>query len=1072
MQLANDDLRKDIIEYLEKEFLGPPLSQDHSFKDNKDYKPFNHLIAGMIFPQEAERDEAASENESSLGDDIDPLNLSFSYLTSSAGISICVDLDEKSLLFDVNAGIYELDDTNPEEAIWKRRKLKSEPITISIEENSKNLILEDKATLDVRVFQKNNKKLITASIINNAKCKKNKNKNNKLTPDQKDILSRVSLSVRGTEHSIKPYPKVFRSTYDEEEAEQRILYRNENIFGIGHSCSVDWVSQDGFVAEEVNMNFLPKSITKGATSELDELKGLNALNLSFLANEDNQSLICTELKKFVDPYKDWVQDTIKELNKLKSNNDSSLDVGDSYSEDAVDNLINKLNECVRRLDIGVDLLTNNTKALKAFQFANLAMLMQMNHAKKYDEIVTISDIGNKFFEKDHNMVSEFNGLDYFSSKEFNWRPFQLAYFLICSDSVINPDSNEREVVDLIWFATGGGKTEAYLLVSAFLIFYKKIMDPDHNYPEIMMRYTLSLLTQDQFIRSTRFITACEKIRRENITMLGDHEINIGLWIGGDGVPNRIEGKHGAEAKLDDLRDDPEPEKKSNTFIINTCPWCGTNLVPQSKKDKKYYGFDCNRDKFNIFCPSSDCEFHSGLPVQVIDHELYKNPPTFLLGTIDKFAQLAYFPQAGRLICDDEYCINLIIQDELHLISGPLGTVTGVFEAAFDTLMSHSNHKPKYLAATATIRGAKNQIKQLFARNIFTFPPSGIDHKDRFFSREDKDDVGRLYFGIMSQGHTAVTTTVRIAAAALQSTHEIQSTQDMDGYKTLVIYHNAKKEKSKTLILAGDDIPKRIEVIASNNPRPINNIDELSADISRMHAFDVKNRMEYNHLDSRSLDIVSVTSMLSVGVDIQRLGLMQVTGQPRQTSEFIQATSRVGRSKEYPGLVLVNYIASNPRDRSHYEQFFAYINSINRYVEPTSVTTGAEPALRRVLPTCLMILGRNLLGLSKKDQAQLFDIDANLTKSITSLFKKRLTQADPQEKNLINEIVDDHLNEWDQYIKDAPSTVHWHPKGGQLGSNTQFLTKDFGDYKHTALWDVMQSMRHVDSEIQIRVDNGN
>ena len=325
---------------------------------------------------------------------------------------------------------------------------------------------------------------------------------------------------------------------------------------------------------------------------------------------------------------------------------------------------------------------------------------------------------------------------------------------------------------------------------------------------------------------------------------------------------------------------------------------------------------------------------------------------------------------------------------------------------------------------------------------------------------------------MSQGHTAVTTTVRIAAAALQSTHEIQSTQDLDGYKTLVIYHNAKKEKSKTLILAGDDIPKRIEVIAPNNPRSINNIDELSADISRIHAFDVKSRMEYPHSDSRSLDIVSVTSMLSVGVDIQRLGIMQVTGQPRQTSEFIQATSRVGRSKKFPGLVLVNYIASNTRDRSHYEQFFAYINSINRYVEPTSVTTGAEPALRRVIPTCMMILGRNLLGLSKSDQAQLFEIDGNITQSVMSSFKERLIQADPQEANLITKLIDDHLDTWDQYIKDAPSSVHWHPKGGRIGRNTTFLTKDFGDFVNKAPWDVMQSMRHVDSEIKIKVDNGN
>ena len=330
MQLGKDDLRKDIIEYLENEFLGPPLTEDHLFQKNKDYKPFNHLIAGMIFPQEAERDDNASINESSLGDDIDPLNLSFSYLTSSAGISICVDPDEKSLLFDINAGVYELDNSDPEKELWRRRRLNSEPTTINIAKSSQTLILESKAILDIRIFLKNNKKLVTISIINNAKCKKNKN--GKLTPDQKDILSRVSLSVKGTDHSILPYPKIFRSTYDDEEAEQRILYRNENIFAIGHSCSVDWVSHDGFIADEVSMNFLPKSITKGATSELDELKGINALNLSFLADKENKNLICDELIKFVDPYKRWVESTLRKLENLNTKNEFNSNSDDTFSK--------------------------------------------------------------------------------------------------------------------------------------------------------------------------------------------------------------------------------------------------------------------------------------------------------------------------------------------------------------------------------------------------------------------------------------------------------------------------------------------------------------------------------------------------------------------------------------------------------------------------------------------------------------------------------------------------------------------------------------------------------------------
>lgn len=1064
-------IRSSIVNYLETQFLGPPLTEEHEFEIRADYMPYQDLLAGMIFPQQAERDaEELADNESSLGDDIDPLNLSFSYLTSSVGLSICVDNDEDELNIEVNAGIYEIQSDDQKDKVqkyYKRKKLQSKTIRADLKNNSIYSTLEGKANIDVRIFNKKNKKLVTISLINNSKCVTKNNK--KIKPKQEDILSRVSMKITASKYGIQPYPKVFRSTYDDEEAEQRILYKDENIYGVGHSCSVDWVESNQKTASEVSINFLPRSITKGSKSEMIEYERSNATKLVFLANPKNSDLIIKELNEFLNPYISWISRVSKELIDLKNN---ELD----FSSDAIDSLINKLNECITRLKEGIAFIEHDQKALKAFQLSNLAMLMQMMHEKKYNNS-SESLGGYKFFEKDHNLVSDFNEINYLEESNENnrnnidprWRPFQLAYFLLTNESVVKSDSKHRETVDLIWFATGGGKTEAYLFVSAFLIFYNKLKKNDHQCPEIVMRYTLSLLTQDQFVRSTRFITACERIRRDNVEELGESKISIGLWIGGAGTPNVVGTDFGAHEVYKKLKEEKQPQCRS-PFILGSCPWCGTNLVPFDKRDDSHYGFEVDEYNFLIKCPSLKCDFHDELPVQVIDEELYANPPTFLLGTIDKFAQFAHNPNAGNLICTENECVNLIIQDELHLISGPLGTITGVFEAAFDTMLSHHQHKPKYLAATATIRGAEKQIKQLFARKTFTFPPSGISHKDRFFSKINEDDPGREYMGIMSQGHTAVTTTVRIAAAALQSTEEIQGTLDeLDGYKTLVVYHNAKKEKSKTLILAGDDIPKRIKVIApENQERTLFNIDELSADISRIEAFNVKRKLELPCTDPLSLDLVSVTSMLSVGVDIQRLGLMQVTGQPRQTSEFIQATSRVGRSDNWPGLVLVNYIASNTRDRSHYEQFYSYINSVNRFVEPTSVTPGAEPALRRVLPTCFMILGRHLLPMNGVDQAGLFNRSDNLTQSVFASFEKRLHDADPTEKKLISRLINEHLDCWANVIQNNPGPTHWHPRGGQRGGNVSFLTKDFGDFLHNAEWEVLQSMRHVDSEIGVKL----
>ena len=1068
-------IRSSIINYLEAQFLGPPLSEDHEFEKRSDYLPYQDLLAGMIFPQQSEREvEDLADNESSLGDDIDPLNLSFSYLTSSVGLSICVDKNEIELIIDVNAGVYELKCDEQENlnkkldaGVYKRRKLQSKLLTVSLEKNDVYPVLEDKANVDIRIFYKNSKKLITISLINHYKAQTTNNKKIKLEQDH--ILTRVSMNIQAPKAGIQPYPKVFRSTYDAEEAEQRILYKDENIYGIGHSCSVDWVEENNLSASEISINFLPKAITHGTKSEMPEYENTNATKLSYLADPENSSDIFEELNQFLIPYEAWIKNVSKELLLLK-------DHDSDFSSNAIDGLIDRLDVCISRLHEGLRFITEDQFAVKAFQFSNLAMLMQMKHEKKYNDLSTNLG-GYKFFEKDNNMVSTFNEINYLEDSEIadsenrepRWRPFQLAYFLLTAESAVKSESKYRETVDLIWFATGGGKTEAYLFVSAFLIFYNKLIKDEHKCPEIIMRYTLSLLTQDQFVRSTRFITACEKIRRDNLDKLGANQISIGLWIGGAGTPNVVGGEYGAHEVYKKLVAEKEPQCKS-PFILGTCPWCGTNMVPYNKKDNSHYGFDVDEYNFQLKCPSVKCEFHKELPVQVIDEELYENPPTFLLGTIDKFAQFAHNPKAGKLICTEDDCVSLIIQDELHLISGPLGTITGIFEAAFDTMLSHNHHKPKYLAATATIRGAEKQIQQLFARQTFTFPPSGISHKDRFFSKINEDDPGRTYIGIMSQGHTAVTTTVRIASAALQSTEEIPGTEDeLDGYKTLVVYHNAKKEKSKTLILAGDDIPKRIKVIApQNNARVLSNIDELSADITRTEAFDVKRRLELPYKDPRSLDLVSVTSMLSVGVDIQRLGLMQVTGQPRQTSEFIQATSRVGRSDDWPGLVLVNYIASNTRDRSHYEQFYSYLNSVNRFVEPTSVTPGAEPALRRVLPTCLMILGRHLLPMNGRNQCGNFNASDNLTKSVFSLFEKRLQDADPSEKNLISKLLNEHLDTWSNAIKNNPGPTHWHPKGGKVGGNVSFLTKDFGDFLTKAEWDVLQSMRHVDSEIGVKL----
>ncbi len=1049
-------IRDNIIEYLNDEFMGPPLDSDHELDYQEDYPPYKSFLTGMLFPQDSEPEYEESEDIGSLGQDLDPLNLSHSYLTSNIGMSICIGREINELDIKLGAAFYELETIN-EEKKWIRKTIPQKDLIVKSNQNSQIIIFDNRARLDIRVSEYADQKIITITVIN-IQMSDSKTQSGKLKILPEHVLHRLKMEVSSSK-GICPYPKVFKSTYDSEEEEQRILFRNEFTFAIGHSCSVDWNDPLESKTSLVRLNFLPVGITKKSKSLMEEYIDSKSINLKFLSFADKNDVI-EELKSFARPYKSWINDVLNLLENLDF---------EEFSKTAADNLKDKLIKTEKRILEGINFLERNNNAFQAFQFANRAMLMQMSHENLHQTLRKLDS--NISFEKDNPYVSDFQNIDYSKESSFNWYPFQLGFFLLACESVAINDHQDREIVDLIWFATGGGKTEAYLLVSAYLIFFNRLSGINKNCSEIIMRYTLSLLTQDQFVRSTRIILACEKLRRDH-SSLGETVIDIGLWIGGEGVPNKIAGEENSAASVrQELINQSQPNNES-PFILGSCPWCNTNLVPKNTSDDGSYGFKINEDQtsFKVFCPSKNCEFHEGLPVQIIDEMIYKKSPTFLLGTIDKFAQFALKPQAKNLLAYDDDCVSLIIQDELHLISGPLGTIAGIYEAAFDTVIRHAKFKPKYLAATATIRGAELQIKNLYARTIHTFPPSGITHKDRFFSREDEEDPGRAYLGIMSQGHTAIYTTVLIGAAALQSTEEINAKDiDLDGYKTLVIYHNAKKEKSKTLMLAGDDIPKRIEVIGTH-PRSIRPeaVKELSADITKSEAFEVKRRLAFTFDNPASLDVVAVTSMLSVGVDIPRLGLMQVTGQPRQTSEFIQASSRVGRGKS-PGLVLVNYIAGNTRDRSHYEQFYSYINSLNRFVEPTSVTPGTEAALRRVMPSIILILSRIALGLEDNSDVGNFNISSNETQEVFTSFKERLSNADPDELSLIESIVDEHIDELQKFNDEYPNAnKFWFSNGGNPTATGVYLGKNFGDQTSNGKWSILQSMRHVDTEIEIKL----
>jgi hypothetical protein len=894
------------------------------------------------------------------------------------------------------------------------------------------LIFDDKVRLNTiwRPFQKGY--LVTVTMINNLK------KNKGYIEDQ---LFQSSIRVIPKDSEVLPYPGEYDLSYDQEEEELSLIYRNKQTYAIGHSCAATWIEQDGKVTS-LETEFLPSVNVKPVTTRLKGDIDDTVLSLQYLSDiELSKDILQDKLMEFIGHYRRWEE------------GERRKDIGDrSYK--AKERILARIQSTIERMEHGVETIVSDDLILESFKIANLAMLMQMVHGST--ELSSIKD-------KDE---VEFSRPDYLSDeyREYRWRPFQLAFFLLTIESVVNKESPDRDVVDLIWFPTGGGKTEAYLAVSAFELFYRRLKyGPKGGGTAIIKRYTLRLLTSQQFQRASALICACEVLRREDENRFGLEPFSIGLWVGGDSSPNKFSDAYDLyQRTLDELSPD-------NRFQVQKCPWCGTRLIPRTKEKSSHYGMKVTENSFSFYCPTRTCDFHEHLPMNVVDEALYREPPSFIIGTVDKFARLAWDerPKVFFGIEQDTLPPSLVIQDELHLISGPLGTIAGIYEAAIDTVLSTLDARPKTIAATATIRRADDQIQRLFASRSNIFPPIGVDSEDSYFARVDKDAPGRMYLGIMSQSGTQTSAIVDIATALAQAPIELELSEEVkDAYWTQVIYHNSKKELGKTITMSSDDIPNRLQFIAKDQSRmrKIRNVVELSGNLSGDEMTARLEQMQVTYDKDGSIDILPCTNVISVGVDVSRLGLMLMHGQPKTTAEYIQASSRVGRSI-VPGIVVTVYPSANPRNRSHYENFIPYHESLYRYVEPTSVTPYAAPARDRALHAALVIVMRHAGGLGDEQGASRFDPEKKTIKTLMDMLLKRMQEADPTESKGIENDLYSKVEEWKRKIIDHGDRLVYNARSGR-----QFipLLSNFEDPLPRG-WPTLNSMRGVDAEIEIVID---
>lgn len=1061
--------RQHIVNYIKEELIGPSTSltlgkYEEGYDIPMEETPKTRYGAGILFPQKSsyesqdESDEPAFEEEelsgglesfSSLEGDLEAkeisekkpendyeVTLANQFLPSAMGFS-CL-LEPKDDLFIHVSGAYYIkkdvfDNSDGINRKWQRHAFESD-IVIKKNEflefphfNKEIVTGEEKPSLKLHVVSRPcplinsnlEQRIVTFTLVNLKKTERSRSK------DQ-DCYFQCSFHVSANS-DVKPfleYPEnLFRENLTHEEEEMALLYRHRKIFAIGHGCAVDWSAGDNEdKAQKIETSIIPEyEVHPVMAAKLD---GLDLSMWSFCSKSKNDILyVCNEL---AEKYKVWIDG---KSSSIEDNVSPKL-------KKAAQRHMQRCGLCLDRIREGIHILSNDPIAWSAFQYMNEAMLMQHEHYS----LSTNPDKIRKWVKGtlQDSLSSKYIPPDYSQSIR-QWRPFQLAFILMSIASTVQEDHPDRDIVDLIWFPTGGGKTEAYLGLASFTIFYRRILDNDNIGTTAIMRYTLRLLTTQQFQRASSLICSMEKIRRDNINVIGKHPISIGLWVGSGVTPNS---ERQASQDLNDIFNGGK-----NKFLITSCPWCGAQMGPTDVSDKpKGYLKIRNRgaQSIRLVCEDSDCDFNDrngiySLPLQIIDEHIYSNPPTLLIGTVDKFAMMPWLPDARRIFAidkDQNYePPSLIIQDEMHLISGPLGSMVGLYETLINGLCTNKKgKKAKIVASTATISNATDQIQKLFCRDkSMLFPPQGLKAGDSFFADERKDLPGRKYVGIFATGlPSQMTTMVRVLSSLVQAPMTGNFLpEDIDPYWTSMIYFNSVRELGHACTLVRGDIPEYLNVISNKrlalpkgDPRRryIKLDKELTSRISSDQVTEILGDLfKTHHKDKHAIDICLATNMIQVGLDVPRLSLMVIAGQPKTTSEYIQASSRAGR--EYPGLVFAALNPGKPRDRSHYEHFKAYHQSFYKYVEPTSITPFSVPVRDRALHALMISLVRYWGTEDNRDYPD-SKIDDTLKSKISQLILNRVKGVDADEIETTQRQMNDIWQRWE--------TLH-APKYGSIMS---------------------------------------
>lgn len=954
-------------------------------------------------------------------------------------------------------------------------------------------------------------RLLTVSVANKKTAKE--------TELDSLCLFQAGIRVSGAtgEQWIDAYPENLIADFKDDdpladENVNRVLYRENRTFAIGHGCGADWISGRPQRVTKVWTDVLPVFETPATSADL-QVRGAGGrpqplrVSMRLLAGLQAGDDGLGDVDRLLQEYESWIAALDSKV----------ATIAEGYRPTATE-LIKKCRECAARIADGLSILrqagAQGDVARKAFRLANHAMLVAQLRSRQELRVPDRDANSRLTWSRPIGVIDPAVP----NEKQGFWRPFQIAFLLMSLQGICDSSHPDRKVVDLIWFPTGGGKTEAYLGLTAFTVFFNALSGTANGGVDVLMRYTLRLLTAQQFQRAATLFCAMEQLRRQDVGALGNRPFRIGLWVGSAATPNK---RDDAVEKLKALQRDSDAE---NPYVLLRCPWCAAKFGPHeaatSPVQKKgargrpsssgqVYGYARERgpsgDTVVFRCGDPACEFGGipgpgtpPLPIVVIDEDLLDAPPNLLIGTVDKFAMLAWTPAARSIFGLDDSGRHrgapptLIIQDELHLISGPLGSMVGAYETVIEALCVDplgGMVLPKVVASTATISRAREQIAGLYARSgVMLFPPSGLDAADSFFAREAVDDdgrpkPGRLYAGVLAPAHTSLQTSeARVFATLMQHASLLEGDpRDLDPWWTLLVFFNSLRELGGAATLFTADTREYLKVILNRHGidygriRQLFHVEELTSRIRGDYIPRLLERLEVPVTvregagaavpSPAPIDACLASNIIEVGVDVPRLSLMAIVGQPKTTSQYIQVSSRVGRDLDKPGLVVVIYGQTKPRDRSHYERFRSYHQRLYAQVEPTSVTPFSPPAVDRALHGLVVALVRQLGRRGQEaDTPDPFPLTAgsDLRLKIEEVIRDRVRAIAPDEEASVMAKLKLRLDQWNAW-KPAEygdfSRTPEHPPLMHPAGRTELA--QWGGRS----WATMSSLRNVDASCE-------